>query len=315
MKRFVIALTFVIATVQLAACTGGSSSHGGNGPVPGPPAGGSHMYISSIANPNGNIFVYTLPVTSSSTPAATVTTIGGPLELYVDKAGRLWVPFIGSHLIWAFNTPLTSASTPSMILQTISQDPYGVTEDSNGNIFVALAQTNCCIDIFPAPVSGGQTASTEITWNSVSPHGLSFANAIATDSSNNIYVSSQTSIIQMQPPLTAASKPAQNVPAPLGLRYDIILDGNNNVYALNGSSQGAVDVYHQPFTSASTPAFSIKLSGVAYIEGEAFDPSGNLWLTEPGNNVWEISAPITSSSVPQKILTNVPGPYGIAFGP
>lgn len=315
MNRFGFALTFVIVSMQLASCTGGSSSHGGYGPVPGPPAGSSHMYVSSIFSANGNIFVYTLPVTSSSTPSATVTTISSPMELYIDKAGRMLVPFLGSNLIWAFNLPLTSASTPSMIIQTIGQNPMGVTEDSNGDVFAALSNSNCCIDVFPAPVSSGQTATTEVTWNSVSPHGLSFANAIATDSSNNLYVQSQTSIIQLQPPLTAASTPAVNVPAPLGIRYDIILDGSNNVYALNGSSQGAVDVYHQPFTNASTPAFSIKLAGVAYIEGEAFDPSGNLWLTEPGNNVWEIPAPITSSSVPQKILTNVPGPYGIAFGP
>ncbi|MBV8082744.1 MAG: hypothetical protein JOY86_07205 [Candidatus Eremiobacteraeota bacterium] len=314
MNRLGVTLASIFALVlQLTACTTGSGTNHNNPGVPGVPSGGAaHMYISSIANPNGAIFVYTLPITTSSTPVATLTTIGGPTNLFIDKNGRLFVPFLSNNVIWVYNTPLSAASTPAMILNTISSGPYGVTEDANGDVFANIPLTNCCIDIFPAPVSSGQTAAAEITSNSVSPNGLSFPYGIAADSSNNVYTASNTSIIQLQPPLSAASKPVANVPAAKASLKAIAIDGSNDVYV---AVDTAIAIYHQPFMSTSTPAFSITIPGIPYVQGMGFDAKGDLWVTEPGNNVWEIAAPITASSTPQKILTGVPGPWGIAFGP
>jgi hypothetical protein len=202
-----------------------------------------------------------------------------------------------------------------MQLFTKSPTLFAVTEDSSGNVYAGVGATNCCIDIFNAPVTGGATANAEMTYNNVSPHGLAFVRGLASDSSNNLYVSSNTSIIKMTPPITASSVPAVNVPTPQAFLYDVVLDAAGNLYAANGTTQGAVDVFTQPLTSSSKRAFGITIPGAAYLEGLAIDPSGNLWISEPGNNVWEIAAPITASSVPQKILTGIMGPFGIAFGP
>lgn len=319
MKRihFLVLPLIVLIAAQLASCTT-SASPGGSGTGPNPPSGPSgvkHMYVSSIANAStGTIFIYQLPVTNASTPVGSATMLSGPMMLYVDSAGRLFVPFIGTNLIWVYKTPLTSASTPSFILTTIGQNPMSVTEDSSGNVYAGLSDANCCIDVFNGPVNGAATANIEVTGTG-GPPSLAYIYGIASDSSNHVFAASQSSVIQMNHPITSASTPAVNLlTGRLGGLQGLVLDSSNNVYVANFTVGGTIDVFHQPLTAGSTRAFGIHVSNF-YVQSLAFDPSGNLWATDPGNNVWEIQSPITAASVPQLILTNVAGAYGIAFGP
>lgn len=64
----------------------------------------------------------------------------------------------------------------------------------------------------------------------------------------------------------------------------------------------------------STPAFNISVNAGAALYGLAFDGSGNLWTVDNNSDIWEIKAPITSSSTATQVLTGMQG-YGIAFGP
>ena len=269
---------------------------------------------------NGLIYIYKMPVTASSTPVGTATTLANPTMLYVDKSGKLFVPFLGSNLIWVYNTPLTTSGVPAFFLTTISPNPMSVTEDSAGNVYAGLSNLNCCIDVFPAPVTGAATAGLEVNANGVSPLGLGFVYGVAMDSSNNLYASSagsggvgHLSTIQMHTPMTASSKPAAAVGAAFPL-YDVAVDASNNVYVTNATTQGTIDVFTQPFTSASKRSFGIVVHNGTYLQGLAFDGSGNLWVTDPTNAVWEIPAPITAASTATQVLT-VPGAYGITFGP
>ncbi len=276
------------------------------------------MYVSSIGVGNGNVYIYKVPVTPTSIPEGVATTLSNPDMLFVDKSGRLFVPFLNSNLIWVYNTPLNGASTPAFFLTTISQNPAVVTEDGAGNVYAGLANVSCCVDLFPGPVAGAATASVEVTANGVSPLGLGFVTGLAVDSSNNLYASSagsggHFSVIQLHTPITSASKAAATVGAS-ALMHAVVIDSANNLYVTDATTQGTIDVFAPPFTSGSVRAFGIKVPSALYLQGLAFDSSGNLWATDPSNSVWEITAPISAASVPVKILT-VPGANGIAFGP
>ena len=184
-----------------------------------------------------------------------------------------------------YNTPLTTSGVPAFFLTTISPNPMSVTEDSAGNVFAGLSNLNCCIDVFPAPVTGAATAGLEVNANGVSPLGLGFVYGVAMDSSNNLYASSagsggvgHLSTIQMHTPMTASSKPAAAVGAAFPL-YDVAVDASNNVYVTNATTQGTIDVFTQPFTSASKRSFGIVVHNGTYLQGLAFDgfrqPLGN----------------------------------------
>jgi hypothetical protein len=97
--------------------------------------------------------------------------------------------------------------------------------------------------------------------------------------------------------------------------YGLNVDSSNTVYVANATVDGTIDVFTQPFQNSSVRAFGILVTPAAdYIEGTALDGSGNLWAVDDVGGVWEVTAPITASSVPTKILTVV-NAYGIAFGP
>jgi len=275
----------------------------------------THMYL-SINSTTGSVQIYTVPVTSASVATGAIIGLNEPEELFVDKTGRLFVPILGSasNTVQVYTTPATSASTPAFTLTTLSTHPEETAEDSSGNVYVAVTNSStCCIEIFPGPVSSSVTASSEVTANGVSPNGLGFPFGMGFDSSNNLYVSSTTSIIQYTQPISSTSTPAQNV-TPNFDNFGLAVDSSNNIYVANATSDGTIDVFHQPFVSGTgTRAFGITVAGT-FLAGMAFDGSGNLWTVDSAGNVYEIAAPITSASTATKIIT-VAGAYGIAFGP
>ena len=312
-RTAIFAFGFMLV-LGLAGCNSSSS------PGPPPPFEGHHMYLSTSGAP-GTVQIYNLPVTATSTATGAVTGLNRPEELYVDHAGRLFVPINGNPAntgttVQVYGTPLTSASTPAFTLTVSHAPPENTVEDSAGNVYVSvLPSSSCCIDIFPGPVTGNATAGSEITSNGVTPNGLGSPFGMAFDSSGNLYASSTTSIIKFTPPINSASTPAANV-IPNVDNWGLLVDASNNVYVANATVDGTIDVFNQPFQNGSTRAFGILVTSgsSSFIQGMTFDASGNLWCTTGNGKVWEITAPITSSSTATNILT-VTNAYGIVFGP
>ena len=83
----------------------------------------------------------------------------------------------------------------------------------------------------------------------------------------------------------------------------------------NGEPTSAL-VFNLPLTAGSAPIFTLILSGTMSADALAFDPSGNLWVTSPGNqSVVEYTGPFTQSAtlVPAKTLTTgINKPFGVA---
>ncbi len=83
----------------------------------------------------------------------------------------------------------------------------------------------------------------------------------------------------------------------------------------NGDPTSAL-VFSLPVTARSAPLFTLVLSGTLDADALAFDPSGNLWVTSPGNqSVVEYTGPFTQSATltPATTLTaGVNTPFAVA---
>ena len=84
---------------------------------------------------------------------------------------------------------------------------------------------------------------------------------------------------------------------------------------VNGVPTSAL-VFDPPITRSSTPAITLVLNGTVDADGLAFDPSGNLWVSSPGNeSVVEYTGPFTESGepTPATVLTaGINNPFAVA---
>jgi hypothetical protein len=312
---------FVRLTLAVAACctllfAAGCTS---NGTAFNPPGGGhltfKHMYISNLSNP-AQVYVYDLPVTSSSSPVATVNVGTDPGMLFVDAKGRLFVPEFTntSTTVQVFQTPLTAASSPAFDLTTSQSDPAAVAEDAAGNVYVADVQFGGYIDVYDGPVNGAASPSYTISNNGVGSSGLKDPYDIAVAPNGDLYASDTKDINQFTPPFSSASLPTASV-TPNQNNYGLRVDTQGRVFVADATANGEIDVYTQPFPASGNGlrSFGINVS-TRGLYGMAFDGNGNLWTVDGNGVLWEIKAPITASSTAQQVLTGTNG-YGIAFGP
>ncbi len=298
------------AIVSLGA---GCNTSTTNSPGPTPTPSFKHMYLSIFAVAGG-VQIYSLPLSGTSTPTGTISGLNDPAEIFVDKAGRLFVPLNSVPTVDVYTPPISAASTPAFALTTAHTDTESVTEDSTGTIYVGvLNSATCCIDVFNGPVTAAATDSYEITANAV-VNGLGYPYGMGFDSSGNLYVSSTTSTLKFVPPFSAASVPTAVV-LPNQDNYGLLVDASNRVFVANATVDGTIDVFNQPFVSGTgTRAFGLLVTAATYVQGTAFDAAGNLWAVSSTGGVYEIPAPISATSTATLVFT-VANAYGIAFGP
>lgn len=125
-------------------------------------------------------------------------------------------------------------------------------------------------------------------------------------------------------PLTKKSK-AANVGSGSGndLTYTsgMAVDSAGRLWILSfgqyGGGPTSVLVFKLPMTDTSAPLYTFVLAGTSGSDALAFDPSGNLWVTSPGNHeIMKYAAPFKKSGrlKPAKTLNGGPfRSYGIAF--
>lgn len=302
-----IALATSLGVATVSGCTSSGTAYN-------PPGRSTlayhHLYVTNQTNA---VDVYDLPITSSSTPAAIVSVSSDPAMVFVDAKGRLFVGHFGSTTVEVFKTPLTSSSTPAFTLTSSNDSPDDIAEDASGNVYTCDTDTGGYIDIFDGPVDGNASPSATISNNGVGTSGLEHPYGCAVAANGDFYASDTSDINQYTPPFTSSSVPSASV-APNDDNYGLRVDSQNRVFVADATGNGVVDVYTQPVTNSSTPAFALTFHSGTAVFGIAFDGSGNLWAIDSDNNLWEVTAPITASSTPTQVLTGLVG-YGIAFGP
>ena len=205
------------------------------------------------------------------------TGLDGPTAIAFDSSGNLWVSDLAR--IMEFSPPFSNGMNASLVIgqtdfntyssgttSTLMHGPSSIAFDAAGNLWVADPQNNRTLE-FARPFSTGMAASivlgqTSFTATqdcSTSQSSMCSPVGVAFDPSGNLWVTDSLGnrVLEFVPPFASG---------------------------MNASS-----VIGQPdFTSAegglSSSALSLTYNGSYDYANVAFDPAGNLWVADPGNN-------------------------------
>jgi len=77
---------------------------------------GNQVFVAGTTATTGRVDVYSLPLSSTSTPAFSMTNVNSPTTVAFDGSGNLYVGNAGDHTIRVFQPPFSASSTPSVTL-------------------------------------------------------------------------------------------------------------------------------------------------------------------------------------------------------
>ena len=272
-----------------AACSNTSTSPS---PTPTPtPLPPTHLYVSDFT---GNLYVYTLPLTASSTPTVTLAGQGALAGIAISQNKLYNGPFV-------FQLPLTSSSVKTATLTTTSS-VVSDAADASGTIYLAEnMNSTCCIDVY----QGGATSPTfTLSGASVdAPFG------VAVDSGGNLFSANVGSIGYFTAPVHSGQ---------VGIIFGrdafnegLVTDASINLYVADGNGTGTIDYYHPPYTIASAPGTPVTIGGKLW--QMAIGPDGTMYIaSQTPNQLDVLTSPYTSIALAVPTSFNA---YGVAVGP
>jgi hypothetical protein len=150
---------------------------------------------------------------------------------------------------------------------------------------------------------GGATAKKigEITDGISEPAGMSV------DHNGTLYVSSQAGNVQVYP--AGATSPSLTLSQGLTYANDAVADAAGNVFVANSGGSAPSIIVYPPGQTTPSKTFTSSVLGRPY--GEAFDPQGNLYISDWDTGVCMISK--ASQTVTSLALEGGGQPAGIAF--
>jgi sugar lactone lactonase YvrE len=252
---------------------------------------------------------------TSGIPEVASSGLAYPSAVAFDSSGNLWVADQYNNRVLEFTAPFTTGKAASLVIgqtdftssgfattSTGLNSPSAVAFDSSGNLWVADSGNERVLE-FEAPFTTGEAASLVIgqtdfasSGSAITSTGLFYPSGLAFDSSGNLWVvdSDDCRVLEFTAPFT------------IGEAASLVI--------------GQTD-----FTSSGCETTS---TGLRYPSGLAFDPSGNLWVVDSGNNrILEFTAPFTTGKAASLVIgqtdftsggwattsTGLTGPIGLAF--
>ncbi len=208
---------------------------------------------------SGEVAVYKLPLTPSSTPQFQITTAAGESQgLALDASGDLIVGI--NDTLYVFPAPLSSTSTASVTLALPSGPGCCLQEFAVHGSTLAIADAVTSPDhiyLYSLPLTGASVPTASITTGGSQAYA-----GVAFDASGKLYAAgySPKQIEIYTPPFSSLSTPtmaistaALTLPGPLG--FDL---QGNLFYAAD--QPGTLYEYTPPFTAVSTPAAQTAIS-------------------------------------------------------
>ena len=259
---------------------------------------------------------------------ATAGVLYSPDGIAFDKSGNLWIVDTGFNRLLEFFPPFTDGEKASLVLgqddfvstnpalsATGLDQPYGITFDNNGNMWVADTNNNRIVE-YRTPFTNGEAVSLVIGYPSfdkgvypttagslAAPYGLAFdksGNLWAVDYYNNRILEyvppfknqMNASLVIGQSDLTSNSDgtTANRLNLPSAIAFDEkgnlwVTDSLNNrvlefSYPFSIDQSATLVIGQENFT---TNFLGVTDNSMNTPYGIIFDKSGNLWVTD-GNN-------------------------------
>jgi sugar lactone lactonase YvrE len=234
-------------------------------------ATGFTVLYDAVFDANGNLFVdndlnpsviygYTLPLTSSSTPATTLTMTGSTptntanaYSFTFDPTGNLWLADEGNGRLLGYHGPFSGVMTPAAFTTITGLNaPENVISDTAGDLYVGVSTK--VVRFNAPPTSVNATLS-----------GLMEPIAMLLDGSGNLYVGDFTNgnLYRYNAPVNDGASPAitdlrVNTTLHIGGPYFMALDRSGNLYVSDCST--SIKVFATAtFSSTSAPAYTLPL--------------------------------------------------------
>ena len=205
-------------------------------------------------------------------PRISRSTIGSFAYPSFDDSGDLWVLDSDNNRVLEFKPPFSSGMNSSLVIgqQTFTSDGIALSRsgldsshgdlavDPTGNVWVGDNNNNRILEFSP-PFGDGMNASLVIgqkdfvTGAREPCEGCAYGFSVDFDHSGNLWTIFLDRVLELKPPF---------------------MSGMN-------SSQASVEIGQKNFTSLFAP---ISQGGLNVPDGVAFDPSGNIWVADGGDN-------------------------------
>jgi hypothetical protein len=222
-----------------------------------------------VLNDATTLVGYSLPVSSASTPFATIRITGAvnPVGLAIFGP-NLWVADGGAGKIYEYVGPFSGASTPvpAVTLSSIS-DPVGLAFDNAGNLYVASFTTNT-VEIFSPPFVTGQSPNAAALTGLNDPYDITF------DAAGNLYAINflDGSIARFNAPTAGGGAPSTIIPSAvtgIGEGQSLAFDGSGNLYAADALNTNNLYIFANAASafSATLAPTKVPVTGFKMIGG------------------------------------------------
>jgi hypothetical protein len=266
------------------------------------PGGASTVYA-AVDNSTPVVVQYAATASGTPTPLSSINIPQTPdvEAIAVDKnSGTIYVTGYsytdGQPEIYAYASGSTVSSSPvrTILMGTAlstTTEPYDITVDSAGNVYVAAQDYNSGLGSVVEYSSTANGAATPLRVISGASTGIATPVAVAVDSAGTLYVSSRTgSAVYQGAILEFASSASGNV-APLrsitgtNVYFDgLAVDASLNLYASQVTDGSQVTNYNAKIvefapaaSGAATPAKTITCPDMYYLGGVKVDSVGNVY--------------------------------------
>ena len=209
----------------------------------------------AVTGLTGNVRLLSLPVTSSSSPFAVISSESNGTPVF--SHGLLYQG--GSSSINVYTPPFSNSTVPSSSISTLGLTPSDLTVDPNGNLYLTTGDNTI-------GVVTGATLTTILT----APASMTFRGMAATATrlfacgfngpANDVFVYAL--------PLTATATPAITIDLGDTAPESCVLDSSGNLYV--GTPDGKIFVFAPPFSSGSAPVLTLATPAIVF--GMAIGP-------------------------------------------
>ncbi|HEX4154029.1 MAG TPA: Ig-like domain repeat protein [Acidobacteriaceae bacterium] len=230
-----------------------------------------------------------------------------PAQVAVDAAGNTYVADSGLNEVLMF----AKGSATGTVIGTGLTQPTGVAVDGAGDVFIADSGSGTVVEI---PVgTAGLNAAGQITLKS----GLGMTGLnLATDGAGHLYIADPQNkqVVKLTNPgagVAAAAQTETDLNTASGYNFlapaAVATDSSEDLYVADGSNLVEVT----PSGTQSTP-----LTSLSAATGLVVDPSGSVYIAEPGGvvRVPSVGGTLTASAQ-QTIALDVTNPTSVALDP